>query len=213
MKIVKFFQWLAAKIGRRLMDVFIYVAYRPKVRFINPDRHSRKFNGTMIFVGNHTSHMDGLYTSVIFGRNKSHIIVAKDWYEKPKFKWFLENNRTIPMDRYKADTEWLRYAKAAIARKESVIIYPEGKVSKDGEIDEFKAGFLMLALMTGTPIVPYAVSGPYKPVFGPRQKIIIGEPTPLTEEGKGLNAAYMMSESERFRQIVSEYKKKLEGDK
>lgn len=45
----------------------------------------------------------------------------------------------------------------------------------------------MLAVMTKAKIVPYAVDGDYKVVFGSRQKMLIGEPTELTAEGKGLN--------------------------
>ena len=60
----------------------------------------------------------------------------------------------------------------------------------------------MLAIMTGADIVPYAVSGEYKKFFGPRQKVLIGEPVKLTAEGKGMKPEYLESESERFRQIV-----------
>ena len=57
-------------------------------------------------------------------------MVAKDWYEKPQFNWFLKNNRCIPMDRYGLDTAWLRHAREALKSGQSVIIYPEGRTGK-----------------------------------------------------------------------------------
>lgn len=199
---LQFLQKIAATIGRGLMTAFVRLAFRPKVRFTEADRKKCRYDKPVIFVGNHTSHMDGILTSVVFAPAKGCILVAKDWYEKPKFNWFLKNNRCIPMDRYGLDTAWLRLSTAAIKKGRSVIIYPEGRTGKEAEPREFKPGFVMLAIMTGADIVPYAVSGEYKKFFGPRQKVLIGEPVKLTAEGKGMKPEYLASESERFRQIV-----------
>lgn len=200
-------QKFIAKIGRGLMTVYIKLAYRPKLTYIDPHQTRIKYDRPVIFVGNHTSHMDGLLTSVIFAPAKGCILVAKDWYEKPKFNWFLRHNRCIPMDRYGLDTGWLRLSSAAIKANESVIIYPEGRTGQEAEPREFKPGFIMLAIMSGAPIVPYAVCGKYK-VFGKRQRVVIGEPTELTADGRSLKPAYLEAESERFRQIVIELMKK-----
>lgn len=40
--------------------------------------------------------------------------------------------------------------------------FPEGKTSKDGNIGEFKSGFVMLSIMTGARIVPFVIDGKYK---------------------------------------------------
>lgn len=87
--------------------------------------------------------------------------------------------------------------------------FPEGKTSKDGNIGEFKSGFVMLAIMTGARIVPFVIDGKYKMVFGRRQRIYLGEPLALTEEGKSLTPKYMEKESERFRQIIQDMKEKV----
>ena len=198
---------ITATIGRGLLKAFVYVAYRPAVSYTNPSVRTMK--EPVIFVGNHTSHKDGIMTSVIFSRFQGNIIVAKDWYEKPKFNWFLKYNRCIPMDRYKVDTEWLRLAKQALKDGQSVIIYPEGRTGQEKEPREFKSGFVMLAVMTGAKIVPYAAMGPYKVIFGKRKKVLIGEPTELTKEGRGLNPRYLEAESERYRQLVIDLMKEI----
>lgn len=66
------------------------------------------------------------------------------------------------MDRYGVDTGWLRNSKEAVKKGESIIIFPEGKTSKDGNIGEFKSGFVMLSIMTGARIVPFVIDGKYK---------------------------------------------------
>ena len=205
-------QKIGAGIGRGLMTAFVWLAFRPRIRYTNKQRHDRRYDETVIFVGNHTSHNDGLLTSVIFAQAKGCIMVAKDWYEKPQFNWFLKNNRCIPMDRYGLDTAWLRHAREALKSGQSVIIYPEGRTGKADEPREFKSGFVMLAIMSGARIVPYAINGRYKMFFGRRQRVLIGEPTELSAEGKGLTPKYLESESERFRQIVIELMNKTKGE-
>ena len=180
----------------------MYIAFRPKLTYLEANRTNCKYDKPVIYVGNHTSHMDGIMSSVIFGRSKANIIVAKDWYEQKKYNWFLKNNRCIPMDRYKVETGWLKYAKEAIKRGESIIIYPEGRTGTEKELREFKSGFVMLALMTGTPIVPFATTGEYHIIFGKRQRVLVGEPIELSQEGKGLTPEYLTAESEKYRQLV-----------
>ena len=204
---IRFFQKVAAKIGRGLLTAYVYIAFHPSVKYVDKTMKKRKGREPVILVGNHTSHNDGLLTTVIFSRFKGCILVAKDWYEKPQFNWFLKHNRCIPIDRFGLDTAWLKFAREAMDKKESVIVYPEGKTRKEFDPDEFKPGFVMLSIMTGAKVVPYAVDGTYK-FFG-RQRVIVGEPMELTAEGKGLRPDYLKAESERFRQEVIELRKKM----
>ncbi len=200
---------LKAAIGNTVLTIFVKVGMRPKQIFQNKNRKNCNYGEPVIFVGNHASHYDGIMTSVEFKKSKADIIVAKDWFEKKSINWYLKNARCIPMDRYGVDTGWLRNSKEAVKKGESIIIFPEGKTSKDGNIGEFKSGFVMLSIMTGARIVPFVIDGKYKMVFGRRQRIYLGEPLALTEEGKSLTPKYMEKESERFRQIIQDMKEKV----
>lgn len=208
---INFIQKIGAKILRGIMTAYVYVAFRPSVKYV--DKSVKKIDKPIILVGNHTSHNDGIMTSVIFSRYKGCILVAKDWYEKKSINWFLKNNRCIPMDRFGLDTAWLRLSMAALKSGQSIIMYPEGKTRKEFEPDEFKPGFVMLALSTGAAIVPYAVDGTYNKFFGKRQRVLVGLPTELTKENKSMKPAYLESESERFRQLVIELRKNMEDKK
>lgn len=164
---------LKAAIGNTVLTIFVKVGMRPKQIFQNKNRKNCNYGEPVIFVGNHTSHYDGIMTSVEFKKSKADIIVAKDWFEKKSINWYLKNARCIPMDRYGVDTGWLRNSKEAVKKGESIIIFPEGKTSKDGNIGEFKSGFVMLSIMTGARIVPFVIDGKYKMVFGRRQRIYL----------------------------------------
>lgn len=200
---------LKAAIGDAVLFLMVKLGIRPKKIFKNRNRKNVRFDEPVIFIGNHTSHYDGIMTSMEFKKSKAHVIVAKDWYEKKSINWYLKCARCIPMDRFGLDTGWLRDSKEAIKKGESVIIYPEGKTNKDGNVGEFKSGFVMLSIMTGAKIVPFVTKGDYKMVFGKRQKVYIGEPMELTKEGKGLNPKYMEAESERFRNIIIKMKEEI----
>ena len=202
-----------AKFGRLLLKAFVYVAFRPKIRYTEEGRKNCKYNEPVIFIGNHTSHMDGVMSAMIFDRCRAYIIVAKDWYEKKKVNWFLRNNLCIPMDRFNVDTAWLRLAKDAIKGGNSMIIYPEGKTRKEAEPDEFKSGFIMLSMLTGAKIIPFATGEDYHIIFGRRQRVLVGEPMTLTEKNKGMNPKYLEEESERFRQSVINLQKQLEQER
>ena len=199
---------LFARLCYNLLHFFTMVAFRPRITYMNPERKNRKYEGPVIFVGNHTSHSDGTMTSFLLRCNKAYIMVAKDWYEQKRFNWFLRYANAIPTERFGTDTGWLRDATKVLKDKGAIIMFPEGKTNKTEPLpDEFKSGFVMLALMTGAKIVPFAVDGTYHKVFGPRQHVIFGEPMELSAEGKALKPDYMNAEAERFRQEVIEMRK------
>lgn len=198
--------------GNGVIHFLVRAGIRPKVEYVNHDRKKHRYEEPVIFVGNHTSHYDGLMSSVIFRKSEAHIIVAKDWYEKKSVNWYLKHAKCIPMDRNGIDTGWLRKAVETVKKGNSVIIYPEGKTSHDGEVKEFKSGFIMLALMTGAKVVPFVTEGGYRMFFGRRIRVLVGEPEELSADGKGMNPKYMEKESERFRTKIIKLKNTFKGD-
>ena len=44
----------------------------------------------------------------------------------------------------------------------SVIIFPEGTRSPDGQLHDFKAGAMLLAIKSGVPVVPVAITGTHE---------------------------------------------------
>lgn len=66
---------------------------------------------------------------------------------------FLSWSRQIDTDHF------LEEARASLAEGYSVVVFPEGSRSADGEVKRFRKGAFELAHQTGTPILPVAMDG------------------------------------------------------
>lgn len=66
---------------------------------------------------------------------------------------------TFPVKRNSADRSALRRAEELLKQGEAVMIFPEGKLSADGKLQRLHPGALLIARMTGVPIVPTIVIG------------------------------------------------------
>ncbi|MBW1835003.1 MAG: 1-acyl-sn-glycerol-3-phosphate acyltransferase [Deltaproteobacteria bacterium] len=86
---------------------------------------------------------------------------------------FLHRIGHINIDRSNRRAAFKSLKKAAKNIREgvSVLIYPEGTRSKDGNISPFKKGGFVLAVESGVPIVPVIIHGTW-PIMS-KDKIII----------------------------------------
>ena len=59
-------------------------------------------------------------------------------------------------------------------------IFPEGKLSKDGEIAEFKKGIETIVATTPVPVVPMALRGLWGSWFSPQDGLFSGRMRPFS---------------------------------
>jgi len=100
--------------------------------------------------------------------------VAKaELFKIPIFGYAMHRIGHINIDRSNRRAAFKSLKKAAKNIREgvSVLIYPEGTRSKDGNIRPFKKGGFVLALESGVPIVPVIIHGTW-PIM-PKDKLII----------------------------------------
>ena len=115
-----------------------------------------------VFMSNHRSHFDVLAAIAALPEFQLRWVAKKELTRVPIFGWALRHTGHVIIDR--SDTAQavasLRAAEARMRDGISVIIFPEGTRSPDGaSLLPFKKGGFMLALETGVPIVPLAISG------------------------------------------------------
>lgn len=137
-----------------------------------------------VFMANHQSNLD---IPVLLG----HLPVQFRWLAKaelfriPVFGQAMRGAGYISIDRAdrQAAIESLRQAAAKIRSGYSILIFPEGTRSLDGELKAFKKGGFVMAIGAGVPIVPVALRGTYgimpKNTWLIRPKdvaVMIGEP-------------------------------------
>lgn len=183
----------------------VRVGFRPKVIYADPERKRKGFDKPVVFTCNHVSHMDGLVIATLLWKYRVHILSAKDQMEKNKLYYYaLSNNRAIPVNRFGLDTGWIKECLRVMKDGNSMIIFPEGHTSKTGEMDRFRPGFALLANMAGSEVVPVAIDGRYKFLFGRRLRVVIGEPETLrTPENGQRSSAHLQAEADRFREMTA----------
>jgi 1-acyl-sn-glycerol-3-phosphate acyltransferase len=142
-----------------------------------------------VLVSNHASILD--IPAMIFAAHFPVRFIAKKsliWF--PLFGWFLHLAGHILLDRQSAQSavRSLKKASSQLKKGISIIVFPEGTRSPDGEVKEFKRGAFLLAQHSRFPVVPVSISGTYEML--PRQgwcfwpgtiHIRMGEPIPTRD--------------------------------
>ena len=118
--------------------------------------------GPCVFVGNHRSYYD--IPLLLAGLDKPHGILAKEELEKIPLlnRWMkLLGCVFVQRDDVRASVRALNDATAIVEGGKSFIIFPEGTRYKgeEGGAGEFKNGAFRIAVKTGAPVVPVAISG------------------------------------------------------
>ena len=131
-------------------------------------RENLKAGGPFVVVANHQSTVDIFATHRLFWHFKW---VAKEaMFKVPLIGWNMRLNRYIPIRRgdRKSVVEMFSRCKEALSQGSSVIIFPEGTRSEDGNLLPFKAGAFDLARRENMPILPLVIQGTLKalPPFG-----------------------------------------------
>lgn len=114
---------------------------------------------TYVMVANHLSLLDILVLFRLFRHFKW---VSKiENFSVPFIGWNMSLNRYIKLRR--GDRASIRQMMAAceqtIAQGSSIMMFPEGTRSSDGELRPFKPGAFELALTTRTPVLPIVILG------------------------------------------------------
>ena len=120
-----------------------------------------------IYFANHTSHLD---TIVIWASLPPQLrpfvrpVAAKDYWEKGllRRRIALDELNVVLVDRRRTEhSNPLDPLRQALQEGSSLIIFPEGTRYKgeEGGAGEFKAGAFRIAVKTGAPVVPVAVTG------------------------------------------------------
>jgi len=113
-----------------------------------------------IYMANHQSNFDiqTLYAGLPI---QFRWLAKKELFDVPFFGLAMKRAGYIPVDRSnrKRAIQSMAVAADKIRQGASVVVFPEGTRSPDGQLLPFKKGGFMLALESGAPIIPVAISG------------------------------------------------------
>jgi 1-acyl-sn-glycerol-3-phosphate acyltransferase len=121
--------------------------------------------GGCILVANHSSHADtAVLLAALPPSAKPVFVAAADyWFDVPVRRFVLTSLAGgLPVGRSGSGSSYsalLSTIKPALAAGRTVVIYPEGTRSANGDVGEFRSGAIHLANAFGVPIVPVALLG------------------------------------------------------
>jgi 1-acyl-sn-glycerol-3-phosphate acyltransferase len=145
--------------------ILTHALYRAQVTGIDenvPDE------GPALVVCNHVSYTDPLVLMGAIPRPTRFVMYYKI-FNQPGMSWVFRTARAIPIAGRGEDAALMEAAFAevdkALAEGEIVGIFPEGRLSTDGEIAEFKAGVERILKTRPVPVVPMALRGMWASVF------------------------------------------------
>ncbi|MEA3184923.1 MAG: hypothetical protein QOJ74_1400 [Ilumatobacteraceae bacterium] len=112
-----------------------------------------------IVVANHQSFVDILLISQLPWEMKW--LSKEAFFRYPLVGWMMRMAGDVPLVRGSRDSivAAMDACRDRLEKHVSVMIFPEGTRSSDGELQKFKPGAFRLAIETGTPILPLALDG------------------------------------------------------
>ncbi len=132
------------------------LVYRFKVR---GDEHIPT-QGAALLVCNHVSFVDPILLMAASPR-PIRFIMDHNIFKMPLLGWFFRLAKAIPIapQREDAGTYELAFekARAVLADGELLCIFPEGAITRDGQLGEFKGGVMKLLETNPVPVVPLAL--------------------------------------------------------
>jgi len=152
------------RLSRPLMNIYSKVLYNAfRVRVVHRGIEQIDPQRPYVFMANHASIADPLAMAITIPQ-PFHCVFKKELARIPVFGWALLSLGQIMVDR--ENTEQARASLAGsisgLSGNNSILIFPEGQVSRDGQLLPLKKGGFHLAIQAGLPIVPVRIEGARK---------------------------------------------------
>ncbi|MGD0516784.1 MAG: 1-acyl-sn-glycerol-3-phosphate acyltransferase, partial [Thermoguttaceae bacterium] len=114
---------------------------------------------------NHVSYADGLLVGLACPRHPRMLVFA-DYFETPWLRWFGRLGRVILIHPgRKSIIQSLRTAREALVNGELVCVFPEGGITRTGEMQPFQPGLMRIIKDTDLPVIPAYVDGMWGSIF------------------------------------------------
>jgi len=177
---------------RFLAWIFVNIIYRLRPSGMDNVPQS----GPAIVVCNHVSYMDPILLAAAIRRPMRYVMYYRI-FRLPLLRFLFQHAKAIPIAAATEDLRLMNEAfdkvDAELAQGNIVCIFPEGGITRDGEIQRFKRGIEKVIARRPVPVVPVALGhlwgswfsrskgGGIRKIPGrlfARVRIIIGEPVP-----------------------------------
>lgn len=150
---------LPPRLLTRPLGALVNALYRVRTRGLEENVPT---DGAAVLVCNHVSYVDALILGASLHR-PVRFVVHRSVYRLPLLGLAFRAARAIPIAGRGEDAAMYERAfatmRSALEADELVCLFPEGSITRSGEIEPFRPGLLRLLETHPVPVVPMALSG------------------------------------------------------
>jgi len=160
---------------RFVMWLLLHTVYRMTTR----DLEYIPEQGPCVLVCNHVSFVDAVVIGALVPR-PVRFVMDHRIYNVPVLSWFFRTVKAIPIASEHENPAVLERAfqliAAALEQGDVICLFPEGRLTADGEIGQFKSGVQRIIRQTPAPVVPMALRGLWGSFFSRRGGAAMSRP-------------------------------------
>ena len=158
----------------------LYLAFfKRKTYYEDKSVQGRFVKGGALIVSNHYHVCDFIVNAGLFPFRKLYVVLKSDVYKHKFIAWGMSIFGGIKSDRDSMGMRFIDESVAHLKKGRIVQIFPEAYITHDGEMREFKTGYIMIAQRADLPIIPVVTDGNYG--WNKRVHVIIGKPMLLSD--------------------------------
>ena len=173
---------------RFLIWMLVKVLYRARLR---GEQHIPT-SGAAVVVANHVTFVDWMFLAAACPR-PARFVMYHAYFKMPVIGRLFRDAKVIPIAPAHEDQDTMDAAFDRIAAElnegELVVIFPEGKLTKDGQMNPFRTGIERIVSRTPVPVIPVALVGLWGSFFSKakgrgarglrsRVELVVGDPIP-----------------------------------
>jgi len=151
------------KLPESLLRFLIALAVATRFRLEVIGLRNLPAQGGVLLLGNHISWLDWAMVQMASPRTVR-FVMFRGFYERWYLKWFLDFMGVIPISAGKSK-DALRDVSRLLREGEVVCLFPEGAISRSGQLGEFKKGFERAAAEAEGCILPFYIRGLWGSMF------------------------------------------------
>jgi 1-acyl-sn-glycerol-3-phosphate acyltransferase len=125
-------------------------------------------HGPYLVAANHVNYLDGVVLAAALPRPIVFLVMPRVYRATPLHPYFHDSIGSIPISLDGPDHGAIRRALRALEAGEVVGIFPEGPFGKTGQLVRGHSGVALIALRSGVPVVPAAITGTFQALVGRR---------------------------------------------
>ena len=148
----------AYEFGYACLRAITALVFGPIFRVHTVGAPPRLPRGGVILCPNHASYLDPAFVQLCLARRVT-FVMTNDFYANRWGRWFFQLVGAVPVGRGRLARRGLRRAIALLRRGHAVVVFPEGRLSRDGTMHHAQRGVAIMARRARAPIFPVAIAG------------------------------------------------------